>query len=86
MVAILNFSKITCTFPDGGKCDSTISIFQFLRSQENMKFIHGGHYEFQKNLKKITCASPYRGGCDSKIRIISDLKFWSFCANKKNLE
>ena len=24
-----------------------ISIFQFLRSQENMKFIHGGHFEFQ---------------------------------------
>ena len=24
-----------------------ISIVQFLRSQENMKFIHGGHFEFQ---------------------------------------
>ena len=24
-----------------------ISIFQFLRPQENMKFIHGGHFEFQ---------------------------------------
>ena len=22
-----------------------ISIFQFLRPQENMKFIHGGHFE-----------------------------------------
>ena len=30
---------------------SLISIFQFLRPQENMKFIHGGHFEFQKNLK-----------------------------------
>ena len=44
-----------------------ISIFQFLRTQENMKFIHGGHFEFQQNLKKITCTSPYRGKCDSKI-------------------
>ena len=24
-----------------------ISIFQFLRQQQNMKFIHGGHFEFQ---------------------------------------
>ena len=24
-----------------------ISIFQFLRPQENKKFIHGGHFEFQ---------------------------------------
>ena len=24
-----------------------IAIFQFLRPQENMKFIHGGHFEFQ---------------------------------------
>ena len=24
-----------------------ILIFQFLRPQKNMKFIHGGHYEFQ---------------------------------------
>ena len=24
-----------------------ISIFQFLRPQENMKFILGGHFEFQ---------------------------------------
>ena len=24
-----------------------ISIFQFLRPQKNMKFIHGGHFEFQ---------------------------------------
>ena len=24
-----------------------ISIFQFLRPQENMKLIHGGHFEFQ---------------------------------------
>ena len=24
-----------------------ISIFQFLRQQKNMKFIHGGHFEFQ---------------------------------------
>ena len=24
-----------------------ISIFQFSRPQENMKFIHGGHFEFQ---------------------------------------
>ena len=23
------------------------SIFQFLRPQKNMKFIHGGHFEFQ---------------------------------------
>ena len=29
-----------------------ISIFQFLRPQENMKFNHGGHFEFQQNLKK----------------------------------
>ena len=26
-----------------------ISIFQFLRPQENMKFINGGHFEFQQN-------------------------------------
>ena len=24
-----------------------ISIFQFLRQQKNMKFIHGDHFEFQ---------------------------------------
>ena len=24
-----------------------ISIFQFLRPQKNMKFIHGGHFKFQ---------------------------------------
>ena len=24
-----------------------ISIFQFLRPQKNMKFIYGGHFEFQ---------------------------------------
>ena len=24
-----------------------ISIFQLLRPQDNMKFIHGGHFEFQ---------------------------------------
>ena len=24
-----------------------ISIFQFLRPQKNIKFIHGGHFEFQ---------------------------------------
>ena len=29
-----------------------ISIFQFLRIQKNMKFIHGGHFEFSKILKK----------------------------------
>ena len=29
-----------------------IAIFQFLRLQENMKFIHGGHFKFQQNLKK----------------------------------
>ena len=27
-----------------------ISIFQFLRPQENMKLIHGGHFEFYKKL------------------------------------
>ena len=63
-----------------------ISIFQFLRPQKNMKFIHGGPFEFHLNLKKITCTSPYRGECDSKICIFSLLKFWSFCAHKKNLE
>ena len=26
---------------------SLISIFQFLRLQKNMNFIHGGHFEFQ---------------------------------------
>ena len=26
---------------------SPILIFQFLRPQENMKFIHGGQFEFQ---------------------------------------
>ena len=44
-----------------------ILIFQFLRAQENMKFIHGDHFEFQYYLKKITCTSPYRGKCDNKI-------------------
>ena len=48
-----------------------------------MKFIHGGHFEFQWNLKKITCTSPYREKCDSKIWIISFFKFCSFCAHKK---
>ena len=43
------------------------SICQFLRPQKNMKFIHGGHFEFQQNFKKITCTSPHRGECDSKI-------------------
>ena len=46
--------------------------------------IHGGHFEFQQNLKKITCTSPYCGECGSKILIISDVKFQSFCAHKKN--
>ena len=36
-------------------------IFEFLR------FIHGGHFEFQVNLEKITCTFPYRGECNSKI-------------------
>ena len=31
-----------------------ILIFQFLRPQENMKFLHGGHFVFQWNFKKIT--------------------------------
>ena len=44
-----------------------ILIFRFLRPQKNMKFIPGGHFEFQWNIKKITCTSPYRGECDSKI-------------------
>ena len=44
-----------------------ISIFQLLRPQKNMKYIHGGHFEFHLNPKKITCTSPYRGECDSKI-------------------
>ena len=26
---------------------NVISIFQFLRPEKNMKFIHGGHFEFQ---------------------------------------
>ena len=52
-----------------------IQIFQFLRPQKNMKFIHAAILNFTKTLKKITCTSPYRGECDSKIRIISDFKF-----------
>ena len=41
-MAILNFSKITCTFPDGD-CKMRIIYdfnFSFLRPQKIMKFIH----------------------------------------------
>ena len=39
VTAILNFSKITCTL-------FLISIFEFLRPEKIMKFMHGGHFEF----------------------------------------
>ena len=32
------------------------SIFEFLRSEKNMKFIHGGHFEFPLNLEKNSSA------------------------------
>ena len=49
VVAILNYSEITCTFQDViVKCELFLtSIFEFLCSQKIMKFIHGGHFEFQ---------------------------------------
>ena len=43
VVAILNYSKITCTL-------FLTSIFKFLRPQKIGKFMHGGH--FRKTLKK----------------------------------
>ena len=39
IVDILNFSEITCTL-------FLTSIFEFLRLQKIMKFMHGGHFEF----------------------------------------
>ena len=36
-----------------------IWIFQFLRPQENMKFIHGRHFEFQWNLEQEPCGSEH---------------------------
>ena len=33
------------------KCESFLTfIFEFLLLQKNMKFIHGGHFEFQQKL------------------------------------
>ena len=52
--------KITCTL-------FLTSIFEFLRQQKNMKFMHGRHFEFPYNLEKIPCTSPYRGECDGKF-------------------
>ena len=40
-------SFIKYVFADISVVLLAISIFQFLRPQENMKFIHGGHFEFQ---------------------------------------
>ena len=57
--------------------------FSVFAHTKNMKFSHGGHFEFQQNLKQITCTSPYCGECDSRNCIISDFKFWSFCAYKQ---
>ena len=48
-----------------------ISIFQFLRSQKNFRFIHDGHFEF-KTLKKSLAHLDILGNV---IWIISDL-FW----------
>ena len=65
-MAILNFSKITCTFPDGD-CKMWIIYnfnFSFLRLQKIMKFIH----ELWISVKpwKNTCTSLYRGERDCK--------------------
>ena len=58
------------------ECELFLSlIFEFLRPQKIMKFIHGDHFEYQQNIEKITCTSPYREECDSKIWIITDFKF-----------
>ena len=54
------------------------------QKKRKLKLICGGHFELQWNLEKVTCTSPYRGECDCKIWIISDFKFWSFCAHKNN--
>ena len=56
---------------------------EFLRPQKNWSWSSAAILNFSKTLK-ITCTSPYRGECHSKIWIISDFRFQSFCAHKKN--
>ena len=87
VVAILNFSKITCTFPDGGWCDCTmwkITDFNFLvfAPTKNMRFIHGGHFEFQWNFKKSLPHLHIVGNVIVKFEYFLTLSFGVFCPQK----
>ena len=69
-MAILNFSKITCTL-------FLTSIFEFLRSQKIVSSCMAAILNFRKT--SHVSPSPYRGECDCKIWII----FSAFATSKK---
>ena len=86
-MAILNFSKITCTFPDGGLCDCTMWIITDFNFSV---FAPTGKYKVYPWRPFWILVKPQKNHLHIsilwemwyKIWIISFLKFCSFCAHK----